>query len=143
MTTAPSPQAEVDRHEGGANWSRSARARLRSWGLLPAVAPEVIHVIGTPQDPGLAAFLTRYRAVLLEKCASPELVDGLVDAVANGMAAGLTVAARQAAERHASDPVKLGRAVRTVQAALESRAISLSDLMPAVEVRSCGGGERR
>ena len=101
MTTAPSPQVEVDRHEGGANWSRSARARLRSWGLLPAVAPEVIHVIGTPQDPGLAAFLTRYRAVLLEKCASPELVDGLVDAVANGMAAGLTVAARQAAERHA------------------------------------------
>src|SRR5689334_14780902 len=107
MTTAPSPQTEVDRHEGGAalgarpgtapsaSWSRYARALLRSMGLLPAVAPEVNHVISTPQDPELATFLKRHRAVLVEKCASPEMVDGLVDAIANGMANGLAVSARQ------------------------------------------------
>jgi PAS domain S-box-containing protein len=69
--------------------------------LLPAVAPEVIQVIDTPQDPELAAFLRRHRAVLVEKCASPELADGLVDAIASGMAEHLTASARQAAERHA------------------------------------------
>lgn len=58
-------------------------------------------------------------------------------------AAATAAVQRYAAERNASDPVKLGKAVRVVQAALESRALSLSDLMPAVEVRSCGGGERR
>jgi hypothetical protein len=53
---------------------------------------------------------------------------------------------RYAAERNASDPVKLGRAVRTVQAALERRALDLTDLLPwdavaPVETRS-GAGER-
>jgi hypothetical protein len=50
---------------------------------------------------------------------------------------------RYAAERGACDPVKLSRAVRVVQAALERRTLHLSDLMPAgVETRSLppGGG---
>lgn len=109
MTTTPSAPSGVERQEREAslgtatkpNWPSSARAFLRSWGLLRAVAPEVTQVIGTPHDPELAVFLKRHRAVLVEKCASPELVDGLVDAVASGMATGLTVWARQAADRHA------------------------------------------
>jgi hypothetical protein len=51
---------------------------------------------------------------------------------------------RYAAERNASDPVKLGKAVRVVQAALERRTLTLTDLLPAgVEVRSLSGGESR
>lgn len=62
-------------------------------------------------------------------------------------AAATAAVQRYAAERNASDPVKLGRAVRVVQAALESRALDLTDLLPwdaaSVEIRSGGGGERR
>jgi signal transduction histidine kinase/putative methionine-R-sulfoxide reductase with GAF domain len=68
---------------------------------MPAVAPEVIPAAGISPDTDLAAFLERHRAALAEKCASPELVDGFVDAIGHGMAAGLPVTARQAAERHA------------------------------------------
>jgi hypothetical protein len=51
---------------------------------------------------------------------------------------------RYAAERQACDPVKLGRAVRVVQAALEHRTLTLTDLLPAgVETRSLEGGEGR
>jgi hypothetical protein len=63
-------------------------------------------------------------------------------------AAATAAVQRYAAERHASDPVKLRRAVRTVQAALECRALDLTDVMPAgavapVEARSSAGGESR
>ncbi|MEU0035513.1 hypothetical protein [Streptomyces sp. NPDC006333] len=59
-------------------------------------------------------------------------------------AAATAAVQRYAAVRSATDPVKLGRAVRVVQAALESRTLNLSDLLPAgVEVRSLVGGERR
>jgi hypothetical protein len=58
-------------------------------------------------------------------------------------AAARAATKRYAAERSASDPVKLGKAVRVVQAALESRALCLSELLPDVEVRSSSGGERR
>lgn len=51
---------------------------------------------------------------------------------------------RYAAERNATDPVKLGRAVRTVQAALERRTLDVTDLLPSdVETRSLRGGESR
>lgn len=58
-------------------------------------------------------------------------------------AAATAAVQRYAAERGASDPVKLGRAVRVVQAALERRTLQLADLMPdGVETRSMppGGG---
>ncbi|MFL5995887.1 MAG: hypothetical protein ACJ736_16550 [Streptomyces sp.] len=57
-------------------------------------------------------------------------------------AAATAAVQRYAAERHASDPVKLGKAVRTVQAALESRALDLAELVPSApaEVRSCDRG---
>lgn len=59
-------------------------------------------------------------------------------------AAATAAVQRYAAERNASDPVKLNRAVRVVQAALERRTLSLTDLMPAgVETRSLGGGGGR
>lgn len=59
-------------------------------------------------------------------------------------AAATAAVQRYAAERNASDPVKLGKAVRVVQAALERRTLNLSDLLPAgVETRSLSGGERR
>ncbi|MCX4573087.1 hypothetical protein OHB41_07790 [Streptomyces sp. NBC_01571] len=62
-------------------------------------------------------------------------------------AAARAATKRYAAERNASDPVKLGKAVRVVQAALERRTLDLTDLLPwdgaaPVETRS-GGGERR
>ncbi|MGW0764655.1 hypothetical protein [Streptomyces sp. NPDC002676] len=63
-------------------------------------------------------------------------------------AAAVAANQRYAAERNASDPTKLGRAVRVVQAALERRTLTLSDLLPTglaapVEVRSVSGGESR
>jgi hypothetical protein len=59
-------------------------------------------------------------------------------------AAATAAVQRYAAERHATDPVKLGRAVRTVQAALERRTLDVTDLMPSdVETRSLRGGEGR
>ncbi|WP_392968192.1 hypothetical protein [Streptomyces sp. LN245] len=59
-------------------------------------------------------------------------------------AAATAAVQRYAAERSASDPVKLGRAVRVVQAALERRTLHLTDLMPAgVQTRSAAPGGRR
>lgn len=59
-------------------------------------------------------------------------------------AAATAAVQRYAAERNATDPVKLGRAVRTVQAALERRTLDVTDLMPSdVETRSLRGGEGR
>ncbi|MGW9024784.1 hypothetical protein ACWGQ5_11215 [Streptomyces sp. NPDC055722] len=58
-------------------------------------------------------------------------------------AAATAAVQRYAAERGATDPVKLSRAVRVVQAALERRTLNLTDLLPdGVEVRSFHGGGR-
>ncbi|MCT9107931.1 hypothetical protein N4G69_20215 [Streptomyces mirabilis] len=59
-------------------------------------------------------------------------------------AAATAAAQRWHAERSATDPAKLGRAVRVVRAALEAHRLSLSDLLSgatagSVELRSAPG----